>query len=135
MMPLFADTSFFVAFLSPDDENHAPAVEYMETYPEQMVTTQWVLAELGNFLSKVPARRLFTPFIRRLQDEQLIVIVKADDEDFQGALELFGRRPDKDWSFIDCTSFVVMTRQRMSHALTADHHFEQAGFTVLLSNV
>ena len=41
-------------------------------------------------------------------------------------------RQDKNWSSVDCTSFAVMTERGLTDALTADHHFEQAGFTVLL---
>jgi hypothetical protein len=41
-------------------------------------------------------------------------------------------RPDKDWSLIDCISFVVMEEEGIQEALTADQHFEQAGFTALL---
>src|SRR5438093_4513482 len=98
MTQLFADTSFFVAFLNPEDEQHAAAVEYVQTHPDQMVTTQWVLAELGNFLSKGPTRRLFAPFVRRLQQEQTVTVVEADDGVFQHALDLYGRRRDKAWS-------------------------------------
>ena len=42
------------------------------------------------------------------------------------------QRLDKDWSLTDCISFIVMRRRGLTDALTSDHHFEQAGFTILL---
>ncbi len=40
----------------------------------------------------------------------------------------FFRWRDKDFSFTDCTSFVVMKERRIRAALTSDRHFVQAGF-------
>jgi hypothetical protein len=51
---------------------------------------------------------------------------------FYAGLDLFSRRPDKYWSLTDCISFVVMERFSMTDALTADRHFQQAGFNALL---
>ncbi len=44
---------------------------------------------------------------------------------------LFFRHRDKDYSFTDCSSFVVMRELRLKEALTTDRHFRQAGFGVL----
>ncbi len=46
----------------------------------------------------------------------------------------YGGRPDKEWSLTDCISFVVMQDEQIIEALTADRHFEQAGFKVLLAS-
>ena len=129
---LFADTSFFVAYLNPRDVNHALASESMTTSDDRIVRIQWVLAELGNFLAEGPNRRLFGPLVRALSAEDRFEIVTADGDSFARGFELFVRRPDKEWSFTDCVSFDVMKDRAITDALTADHHFEQAGFTVLL---
>jgi len=42
---------------------------------------------------------------------------------------------DKDWSLTDCASFVVMGERGLTHALSADRHFAQAGFVALLSRL
>lgn len=49
-----------------------------------------------------------------------------------GDQEDFLARPDRAWSVTDRTLFEVRREHRITDALTADHHFEQAGFVVLL---
>jgi uncharacterized protein len=48
------------------------------------------------------------------------------------AWKLCKDRPDKAWSLVDCTSFVVMQQLSIQEALTTDQHFEQAEFIRLL---
>ncbi len=132
MIALLADTSFFVAYLNPRDKDHALAVEWMTTFSERIVTSEWVLVELGNYLAEGPNRRLLGSLVRALSAEERVEIVPADHPSFLGALSLYVRRQDKSWSFTDCTSFCLMKARKITDALTTDHHFEQAGFTVLL---
>jgi len=47
-------------------------------------------------------------------------------------LNIYENRQDKEWSLTDCLSFLVMQERGVMDALTADHHFEQAGFRALM---
>ena len=61
-----------------------------------------------------------------------MTVIPASSDLLRRGTQLFESRPDKPWSLTDCISFVIMKDQEIQEALTADHHFEQAGFTVLL---
>jgi predicted nucleic acid-binding protein len=69
MKSYFADTSLFVAFLNGRDEYHELAVDYISQESNLLVTTDWVLVELGNYVSKSRTRRRFVPFVRDLRDD------------------------------------------------------------------
>ena len=129
---VFADTSFFVAFLSPTDTFHDVAVQRMADPSQRLVTTSWILVELGNFLCDSPQRPMFVPFVDELRADPTVQVVPADEELLNAGLALYASRPDKGYSLTDCISFAVMTRLGLTDALTADRHFQQAGFNALM---
>jgi predicted nucleic acid-binding protein len=96
------------------------------------VTTDWVLVELGNYLAGRPSRRLFGPFVNDLSRDSRFQIFPANAEWLDDGIKLYEQRPDKEWSLTDCLSFVVMKNEGLLDAITTDHHFEQAGFHILL---
>jgi hypothetical protein len=49
-------------------------------------------------------------------------------------IEFYCRHDDKAWGLVDCVSFLVMKDRGIVEAFTSDVHFEQAGFTRLLSS-
>lgn len=53
-------------------------------------------------------------------------------ERFQAAKSFFRKHADHDYSFTDCTSFIVMHELKITAALTTDRHFAEAGFRTLL---
>ncbi len=50
---------------------------------------------------------------------------------FDSALDRYAARPDKGYSLVDCMSMVIMEGRGIHHVLTNDHHFTQAGFTIV----
>lgn len=132
MRAVFADTSFYVALLNRRDELRKAALNFMEGYTGEVLTTEFVLLELGNFLSGSVHRPRFPLFVERLRVQDGDRILTVSTGLFNRGLELYARRADKQWSMTDCISFVVMQEYGLTEALTADHHFEQVGFTALM---
>ena len=79
-----------------------------------------------------PDRALFCELYEDLANDRRVTIVPAAQDLFEQGVDLFANRPDKDWSLTDCISFIVMQEYGLTEALTADHHFEQAGFKILI---
>ncbi|MBI2814390.1 MAG: type II toxin-antitoxin system VapC family toxin [Opitutae bacterium] len=132
MKPIFGDTSYFLALVNARDHWHAQALALSQRPPGPLLTTEWVLMELGDALVSPPARDKFSRLVATLQTQPDVAIVAANHETFARALALFAQRADKAWSLTDCTSFVVMREHGLESALTADQHFEQAGFRRLM---
>lgn len=131
------DTSALVAVMVPSDSLHAAATALMTDLYEnesQVITTEYVIVEFANFLSKVELRKLAVSLIDGLLKLPNLKIVWSDSDFFDASYRLYKTRPDKDWSLTDCASFIVMKEQNISLAFTSDKHFEQAGFVKLLEN-
>ena len=133
MKPVFADTSFYIALVSPCDVHHPDALAYMRNHRGRVMTTDYVLIEVGNWLSRTDDRPSFIALMRQLETDPDLTVVPGSRDLFEQGYELYKARPDKAWFLTDCISFVVMEQMGLSEALTADRHFGQAGFTVLLA--
>ena len=132
MNAVFADTSFFVAYLNARDEYHAEAKGWIRTHAGGFITTPWVILEVANFFSGSKAREDVGHFLSALLRDRRFEVLSADAQDLESGLSLYTSRPDKRWSLTDCISFNVLTALKLRRVLTSDHHFEQAGFETLL---
>ncbi len=74
----------------------------------------------------------FFALLEGMRASPRVQIVALDSRLFSRGLERMASRADKDWSLTDCISFIIMEEERIHEALTADQHFEQAGFIALL---
>ena len=132
MRTVFADSFYFLALWNADDRGHAKALAFTSGYREAMLTTDWVVVELGDALARPPNRERFLRLFQVLQQQPELTIIPASRLLLQQGLNLYENRPDKEWSLTDCISFAVMQKEGLTEALTGDKHFEQAGYVALL---
>ena len=127
-MTVFADAFALIAWLNPRDNAHALAAAYLDGFTGRLVTTEWVLMEVADALSAPEVRTTAVAFLQAVRADPSFEVVGYVPAVYQAGFEVFAARADKAWSLTDCISFGVMTAHGLSEALTADHHFEQAGF-------
>ncbi len=132
MTTYVGDTYYYLALLNPADAAHARAREFSLQSAGRIVTSVWVIQELADGLCSPPDRARFLRLLATLEADRYTEIAAADHLLWHRGLDLYRSRADKSWSLTDCISFVIMQDRDIIEALTADHHFEQAGFKALL---
>jgi predicted nucleic acid-binding protein len=132
MTEVFADTHYFIAMLGPDGPERSKARQAGAMGGRRLVTTALVMTEVGSFMRRPHERAAFVELVNKLGSMKNALLLPADSPLWRRGLELYEKRLDKEWSLVDCVSFVVMDDRELTDALTADHHFEQADFKALL---
>ena len=133
MKSVFADTFYFLAVLNERDPAHKRAVTASRAAGLRLVTTEFVLIELADALCKPQHRDEVLALCNVVESDPAFQLVRASSELIQRGKSLYRDRRDKEWPLTDCISFVVMQDQGLSEALTADRHFDQAGFKAVLA--
>lgn len=110
MKPVFADTGFWVALLYPRDQWHIQAIslyEEIERRQQKVVTSEMVLTELLNFFAKfdIRLRQQTGQIVQQMRAHPNITVTPQNSQQFEQALNLYLKRPDKAWSLTDCCFF------------------------------
>lgn len=133
MSVVFADTYFYLALINKADAAHEPVTRFAATFRGTVLTTQWILTELADAMLAPHRRTGFGPLVEELRRDRQTIILDATPKFFEAGCGLYASREDKYWSLTDCISFAVMTQHGIAEALTADRHFQQAGFVPLFA--
>jgi predicted nucleic acid-binding protein len=131
---VFLDIAYILALINKGDEYHERAHIAVFQVSEPLVTTEAILLEIGNALSRQRWRQLAVITLQDLRNDPEIEIVPLTSELLKRSEDFYAARMDEEWSLTDCVSFVVMRDRNIDKALTLDRHFQQAGFCALLLN-
>lgn len=133
-MAYFADTWYWAALLNRQDQHHQAARDLSTRIGAQpIVTSQLVMMELFAMCSRCgnDIRRACCRLVAALSTQPNITIVPYSGDQYDAALLLYEQvSNDKEWSLVDCSSFLIMEKNSITVAISGDHHFEQRGFTL-----
>jgi predicted nucleic acid-binding protein len=73
----FADTSYFLALLNPDDKWHAAACKASAELADTILSTDWVLAEVTDAMCRGQNRAKVVSFLRMLRRREDVVLLPA----------------------------------------------------------
>lgn len=138
---IFLDTGFLYALIDADDANHLRVKEVLERergrkLSTSVLTTNHVLAETLTLLRTRGKQDSRTRHARAVEvGRQLYAgafgrLHQVTAEEERAAFDYFSKYADKEYSFVDCVSFVVMERLGIEVAWTVDGDFRHR-FTAL----
>jgi predicted nucleic acid-binding protein len=127
----FVDTGAWFAYVNAADHDHRRVRVILDRPQGRLVTSSYVFDETVTLtLARLGHQRAVTVG-RALLDLAVVELLSITPADEQAAWSLFEKRADKSYSFTDCTSFVLMRRERIATAVSLDQHFALEGFGVV----
>jgi uncharacterized protein len=134
LTPILIDTAYVIAAVNRRDKYYSQAQRLAEELAGvPLLVTDSILLEVGNALAQ-HFRPEAVAIIEQFLNASEIEIVYTTPEMFAAAFARYKKYTDKTWGLVDCISFEVMESRGIKQALTADRHFEQAGFIPLMKS-
>ena len=123
----FADTGGWFALFVPEDLNHAAAVVWSARNRQPLFTTDYVVDEKLTLLRSRGQSTTALALGQQFFDGSLATVYYLTEDDIRASWQVFTRYADKEWSFTDCTSKVIMEKLEITEAFAFDQHFRQFG--------
>lgn len=124
----FVDTGYWVALQLSKDPHHRAAAALWKEPLGALLCTNHVLGETWTFLRRRAGHRAAVKFLDAAQKSSRLVLTHVDEALEAEALRWLRRHDNREYSFVDATSFAVMRNRRLTEALAFDGDFSAAGF-------
>ena len=130
---LFVDTSAFYALIDKRDKNHESISNTLTNFNGQLFTSNYVIDELITLLKvRKISMNQYTTFIDLLWQEKICTVLRITENIDKQSWSMHQKYFDQDFSFTDCSSFVLMRIYKIKKACSLDSHFKIAGFEILI---
>ncbi|MEX2170107.1 MAG: PIN domain-containing protein [Pirellulales bacterium] len=127
----FVDTGAWYASYVPSDPDHERVTAQIDGAETRLVTSDFVLGESLTLLRTRNEYQRAVLLGKNLLGWNSVELVYLTPDEIAQAFIVFSTYRDKEWSFVDCSSLIVMQRLKITKAISLDHHFRQMpGITV-----
>ncbi len=127
---IFADTSFWAALGNVRDAQHDVAKRLWASRPPMVLTSNHVLGETWTLINRRSGHRAAVAAAAiRFSTVVRVEHITADLE--EQAWEWLSQHDEREYSFVDATSFALMQRKSIHEAYAFDADFSAAGFIEL----
>ncbi len=129
---IFVDAGALFAYAVPDDEHHADAQEWVRHNRVPLITTDYIIDETLTLLRARGQADRAVQLGELLFSGMLANLHYLTEEQILAAWQVYRSYNDKEWSFTDCTSKVVIEKLGLTHAFAFDQHFRQFGTVIVV---
>ncbi|MEE4310716.1 MAG: PIN domain-containing protein [candidate division KSB1 bacterium] len=137
MRNVFIDTSYFIALVNRQDAYHQQAKKWAHTLVKEVIrchTSIPIVFEIADGFSRLGRREIGISLLENMSNSDNYILHPFSEATYQNAKQLYLARHDKEWGLTDCYSFELMKELKITQVLTADTHFEQFGYEILLKS-
>jgi predicted nucleic acid-binding protein len=129
---IFVDTSFWVSLAIEADQHHVPASRLFGLHSgEALATSNGIRGETWTFIRRRFGHRTAVALIDRLEHTPRLHMLRVGEDEEQEAWAWLRRHEEREYSFVDATSFALMRRLAINQAFAFDGDFTAAGFVEL----
>jgi uncharacterized protein len=129
---IFVDTSFWIALSAAREGRHDDAVRLLSAHGDAgLMTSNHVRGESWTFMRRRYGHRAAVTLVDRFERTRRLDVAFVSKELEAQALRWLRRHDERDYSFVDATSFALMRSLKIREALAFDGDFAAAGFVEL----
>lgn len=129
---IFVDTSFWVALRNRRDSHHTLALRLFDKHAARgLVTSNHIVGETWTCLRRKAGHSSAVGFLDAVERSRTLRVQRVEPSLETEALAWLRRHDEREYSFVDATSFAVMRAAKIREALAFDGDFAAAGFIEL----
>lgn len=128
---IFADTSAIVAYFDRNDQRHEEAKSIFGKIVKKRIRiliTDYIFDECITIILSRAGHENAIKAGEFILNSNIIEFVWLDESLKLKAWEFFKKHSDKNYSFTDCTSFILMKERKLRYFFAFDNDFSRAGF-------